>query len=152
MSIKIKKIEIKDLPKAVDVLNHIPEFDSIFYSKIISKKLKGTEHVILLAEYAGKPVGCKIAYNRYFDGSLYSWLGGVLPPFREQGIASALLYEFEKQALKMFFKSIKFKTRNCHVAMLCFALKNGFRIIGFVPKPDVISSRIELEKNISPNA
>ncbi len=143
----IREINIEEIDKAVNVLNHVPEFDSLFYSVAIREKLKGKETIILLAEYAGKPVACKIAYNRFFDGSIYSWLGGVLPPYRNQCIAKGLLDELEALAQKRFFTSIRFKTRNRHVGMLQFALKNGFMITGFEGREPKTESRIMLEKS-----
>ncbi|HKK81661.1 MAG TPA: GNAT family N-acetyltransferase, partial [Prolixibacteraceae bacterium] len=101
-----------------------------------------------IAEYAGKPVGCKIAYNRYFDGSVYSWLGGVLPPYRRQGIAGQLLEVLEREAKSRFFESIRLKTRNKHVAMLIFSLKYGFRITGVESKGDVGDYRILMSKEL----
>ncbi|MDA3817510.1 MAG: GNAT family N-acetyltransferase [Prolixibacteraceae bacterium] len=148
MGIHIRKIYHNEYYKAVQVLNKIPEFDSVFYLKKFEEELSDKETIVLLAEYAGKPVGCKIAYNRYFDGSVYSWLGGVLLPYRGQGIAGKLLDALESEAKSRFFESIRFKTRNKHVAMLIFALKNGFQIVGFDKKGDVDDYRIVLSKEL----
>lgn len=146
MSVKVREIRLDELKLALDVLNHIPEFDTLFYEKLLAGRLSKAESVIVIAEFAGKPIGCKIAYNRYFDGSLYSWLGGVLPPFRNQGIAYKMLVAMEQAARKKFFISIRCKSRNCHINMLRFALANGFQVIGFEPKENVGESRIELIK------
>jgi len=148
MGIHVRKAGIADLSKAVYVLNHIPEFDSLFYTKQLQTKLEKSEFILLLAEFAGKPVACKIAYNRYFDGSVYSWLGGVLPPFRRQGVAKMLHEHLVREAKRHFFQSIRLKTRNQHNAMLIFALKSGFHISGFTPYENYIDSRIELSINL----
>ncbi|MDA3879464.1 MAG: GNAT family N-acetyltransferase [Prolixibacteraceae bacterium] len=149
MGIRVRKVGIPDLPIVVNILNHIPEFDCLFYTQQMKRRLDKCECVILLAEFAGKPVGCKIAYNRYFDGSVYSWLGGVLPPFRGQGVAKMLQEQLEKEAKRNFFQSVRLKTRNKHKAMLIFALKSGFYICGFEAKPDYEDSRIELVKYLN---
>ena len=146
MGVKVREIGIDELKLAIDVLNHIPEFDTLFYKELVASRLSKTESIIIIAEFAGKPIGCKIAYNRYFDGSLYSWLGGVLPPFRNQGIAYEMLVAMEQAARKKFFLSIRFKSRNCHVDMLRFAFKHGFQVIGFEPKDNIRESGIELIK------
>jgi ribosomal protein S18 acetylase RimI-like enzyme len=148
MGIHVRKIGHNEYYKIVQILNSIPEFDSLFYLEPINNKLKDKESIVLLAEYAGKPVGCKIAYNRYFDGSVYLWLGGVLPPYRRQGIASALLNVLEHEAKNCFFESIRLKTRNKHVPMLIFSLKNGFYISGFEKKGDIDDYRILMVKKI----
>jgi GNAT superfamily N-acetyltransferase len=148
MGIHVRKIDYNEYYKIVQILNRIPEFDTLFYLESLKKKLKDKESIVLLAEYAGKPVGCKIAYNRYFDGSVYSWLGGVLPPYRRQGVAMALLNVLEHEAKNCFFESIRLKTRNKHVPMLIFSLKNGFYISGFEKKGDIDDYRILMVKKI----
>ncbi len=46
------------------------------------------------------------------------------------------------------FQTIKMKTRNKHVAMLHFALKNGFRITDFSKSDKLEEHRIILEKPV----
>ena len=148
MGITVKEIDKNELDKVVEVLNHLPEFDTVFYKKKLLDRLLKYESIILIAEYAGKPIACKVAYNRYFDGSIYSWLGGVLPPYRKQGIALLLQEKLETEARKRFFRSIRMKTRNQHVDMLRFALKHGFQICGFQEKELLEEARIELIKKL----
>jgi len=146
MKLKIRQINLDEIQLAVQVLNHIPEFNVVFYKASFYKLLSKAETILLIAEFAGKPIGCIVAYNRYFDGSIYSWLGGVLPPFRNQGIGLNLLYTLEKGAKRKMFLSIRMETRNKHIVMLCFAIKNGFQISGFLEENDLAESRIELNK------
>ena len=148
MGIKIREIDVNEIGVVVDILNHLPEFNMIFYKKKLLDRLNKYESIILVAEYAGKPVGCKLAYNRYFDGSVYSWLGGVLKPYRKQGIATLLLCEMEKVARSRFFYSIRMKTRNCHADMLRFAIKHNFKINGFEARGALNDARIELIKSL----
>jgi GNAT superfamily N-acetyltransferase len=148
MSIKVRSIGINEIELALEVLNNIPEFDHVYTIEEIEKRISRSESIILIAEFAGKAVGCKIAYNRYFDGSVYSWLGGVLPPFRNQGIAQELHIAFERLAKQKFFRLVRLKTWNKHVAMLHFALKNGYVINGFEKKEKFEESRIEMIKEI----
>lgn len=146
MEYEIKEISIEQLDYVIDILNHIPEFDSIFYRKILKSRLSKGESIILAAFIGNEPIGCKVAYNRYFDGSIYSWLGGVLPEFREIGVARALLEVMESRAREKFFFSIRFKTLNQHVDMLHFALRNGFQVMGFEFQDNLSLSKIELIK------
>lgn len=148
MNLLVRTIELNELKLVVQLLNQLPEFDTVFYEKQLAKQLSKPESIMLIAENDGKPAGCKVAYNRYFDGSVYSWLGGVLPEFRNQGIAQALLDELEKEARKKLFLKVRMKTWNKHKAMLCFALKNDFRIIGFHEMEDTKESRIDLIKKL----
>ena len=148
MSINIRTIRMEELSIAVEILNHIPEFDAIFYLQQLQRRIGKAEHIIIIAEFAGKPIGCKIAYNRYFDGSIYSWLGGVLLPYRNQGVATELLKKLEEEARRKLFVSVRMKTRNKHKSMLRFALQHDFQIIGFREKDVSSESRIELKKNL----
>ena len=148
MNVIIRKITLDELSLVTQVLNHIPEFDAIFYETTLRKRLEKPESIILIAEFEGKPVGCKVAYNRYFDGSIYSWLGGVLPDYRCRGIAKELLNRLEIEAERKLFLSIRMKTRNKHIDMLGFALKNGFQICGYKGMDNPSESRIELIKTL----
>jgi ribosomal protein S18 acetylase RimI-like enzyme len=149
MAITIRQIELDELPLALAVLNELPEFDSTFTLEQLILRLEKAERILLLAEENGEPVGCKIAYNRYFNGSIYSWLGGVLPQYRRQGVATLLLAELENEARKRFFLSLRFKTRNKHKAMLRFAIGRGFYVVGFEAREKPSSnSVIEFQKEL----
>jgi len=75
-------------------------------------------------------------------------MGGVLPDFRKLGVAKALADRQELWAQQQGFEKVIFKTRNSHVGMLIFALKNGFQIIDVTPKAQLRDYRILLEKTI----
>lgn len=77
---------------------------------------------------------------------LYSRMGGVLVPFRRQGLATALAGVQEKRAKEHGFFVIVMKTRNCRREMRIFALKRGFSSTGFTPKAAVDQHRIWLQK------
>jgi hypothetical protein len=57
-----------------------------------------------------------------------------------------LLSVLERIAAERFFSAIRFKTRNKHKHMLCFALQHGFDIVGFEKRDPLSESRIELYK------
>lgn len=131
---------------ALIVLNDIPEFAVTFNKNNIDERLNNSG-IILVAYHDKKPVACKIAYNRFNNGSLYSWLGGVLPEYRRRGIATLLNSELEKIA-KESYQSIVFKTRNKFKPMIHFGLKNGYEIIGFEEKQNINEHRIILKKKL----
>ena len=62
------------------------------------------------------------------NGSFYSWMGGVLPDFRQKGVASLLADLQENWAIINEYNSILLKTRKKHKAMISFFLKRGFSI------------------------
>ena len=102
--------------------------------------------MILVAEKDQQVVGFKVGYDRYRDGSFYSWIGGVLPENRKDGIATQLANEQEKWVSEQGFSSIMLKTRNRFRAMLIFALKNGFLIENIEIKGNIEDNRIILRK------
>ena len=66
-------------------LQAIPEFDQRRSLARLQERLPAGA-LILIAEADSQPVGFKLGYPAE-DGSLYSWLGGVLPAHRKTGLA-----------------------------------------------------------------
>ena len=83
--------------------------------------------LILIAEADGQPVGCKLGYAAE-DGSLYSWLGGVLPAHRKSGLAQRLLEAQEAWASAHGFAAVTVKSMNRYPAMLRLLIRNGYQI------------------------
>ena len=136
------------LEAALQVLRQLPEFDRLLAKDYYFEKLKNKPSLILLAKVDHILVGCKVGYDRYDDGSFYSWLGGVIPGFRKDGIARQLADRQESWAKQNGYESIKFKTLNRHKSMLIFAVKNGFEIYNVKPKDELENYRIEMIKNL----
>lgn len=145
MELEIKERRLKD---AFPLSLRIPEFERPYPEKEYHRRLTGVNHLILVAYLDGKPAGFKIGYERDADGSFYSWMGGVPPVFRGRDIARRLARYQETWARERGYRSIRLKTRNKHKAMLCFALGDGFRITGFIPKNPPEESRIIMEKTL----
>ncbi|WP_317170150.1 GNAT family N-acetyltransferase [Rhodocytophaga rosea] len=110
--------------------------------------MQGKKHLILIAYAQSKPVGFKVGYDKEGDGSFYSWMGGVLPEYRQQQVGKQLAQKQETWARENGFTSIRFKTRNRHKAMLLFALKNDFQIISVEIRETVEEYRIVLQKRL----
>ncbi len=138
------QIKSADISTVVKLSQQLPEFIDPAGKEEYSKRLNGVPHLILVAFDGKKPVGFKVGYQK--ENYFYSWMGGVLPGFRQKGIARKLANEQERWAKNNGFKKLVFKTRNQHKSMLVFALKNGFNIIGFSKKEKISANRILLEK------
>lgn len=136
------------LKESLGVLKKLPEFDRLLDSQYYSDKLINKPKLILIAKHENKCVGCKIGYEKHKDGTFYSWLGGVIPNYREEGIARILADRQEEWARKKGYKAIRFKTLNRHKAMLIFAVKNGFKIYNVKPKDELENYRIEMIKDL----
>lgn len=136
-----------DLDGAVILSNQIPEFDTPYGMDEYERRLNESA-LILTAELNGSPIGFKVGYDRFKDGSFYSWMGGVLPDYRQSGVASALADVQEKWAKENGYNTIKLKTRNKHEAMIAFAIDRGFDITETEPNKDIREMRIWMEKKL----
>ena len=121
---KIVKGSIEDI---VEVLKGIPEFVKQPSLKEIGDRLGTRPHLILIAKHDQKKIGFKIGYEESTN-TLYSWLGGVIPKFRQLGAAQRMLDEQESWALKHGYEAIKAKSMNEYPAMLILLIKNGYSI------------------------
>ena len=132
----------------MDLSFKIPEFNSPFEIKEYKKRCAG-KHLALIAEIDNQPVGFKIGYDRFKNGSFYSWMGGVLPKFRRMGVAYSLANFQEKWAAENGFNSIILKTRKKHDEMIAFSLNRGFIIIEETQITPVEETRIWMEKSLN---
>ena len=136
------------LDDAFMVSKNIPEFDDPYQILEYSKRLNSTVHLILTAYDDHNPVAFKIGYHRHFDGSFYSWMGGVLPNYRRKGIANNLADHQETWAKKKGYNSIKLQTRSKHNAMLALAINRGFQITNRNEKTSNSNTHIWMSKPI----
>jgi predicted GNAT superfamily acetyltransferase len=137
------------IAECIEISKNIPEFSSNGYDEnTYFQRLTNKQFLILVAVKDQQLIGFKIGYNRYDDGSFYSWLGGILPEFRKYHIASQLAAEQECWAYEKGFNSIVLKTRNRFKAMLIFALKNDFLIENIESKKNNEETRIILRKTL----
>ena len=132
----------------MDLSFKIPEFNSPFEIKEYKKRCAG-KHLALIAEIDNQPVGFKIGYDRFKNGSFYSWMGGVLPKFRRMGVAYSLANFQEKWAAENGFNSIILKTRKKHDEMIAFSLNRGFIIIEETQITPAEETRIWMEKSLN---
>jgi len=140
-------IEKSTIPKVFELSKQIPEF--VHKPKPLAEyyeRLHDVTHLILVAKDGERLVGYKVGYDRYGDGSLYSWLGAVVPEYRGKGIATLLAIEQERWAKKKGFESVRFKTLNRFKNMLCFALNRGFYVTDFKAHVNPMESAIFLRK------
>lgn len=73
-------------------------------------------------------VGFKIGYP-YNETTFYSWIGGVLPHYRQRGIANTLAQYQESAAKSQGFKTLRTKSMNRFKPMMILNLNRGFDII-----------------------
>ncbi|PIF13400.1 GNAT family N-acetyltransferase [Janthinobacterium sp. 13] len=140
-------IRIGTIEEAWLVLQAIPEFDQRRSMAQLQERLPAGA-LVLIAEADGQPVGCKLGYGAE-DGSLYSWLGGVLPAHRKTGLAQWLLEAQEAWASEHGFAAVTVKSMNRYPAMLRVLIRNGYQVRLVEHFGDPVSERIHLIKALS---
>ncbi len=133
--------------ECVDLSSKIPEFNSPYKIEEYKKRCAG-KYLVLIAEIDNQSVGFKIGYDRFNNGSFYSWMGGVLPKFRRMGVAYSLANFQEKWATKNEFSSILLKTRQNHDGMIAFSLNRGFIITEETQITPDEETRIWMQKSL----
>ena len=134
--------------ECVDLSSKIPEFNSPYKIEEYKKRCAG-KYLVLIAEIDNQSVGFKIGYDRFNNGSFYSWMGGVLPKFRRMGVAYSLANLQEKWATKNEFSSILLKTRQKHDGMIAFSLNRGFIITEETQITPAEETRIWMQKSLN---
>ncbi|WP_336981369.1 MULTISPECIES: GNAT family N-acetyltransferase [unclassified Cedecea] len=136
------------LEEILALYHRLPEFDDCKSVADLQTRLATNQTSQLIACVNGVPAGFKLGYA-LGETAFYSWLGGVLPEFRRDGVAQALLVEQEKWAMEQGFCTLTVKTRNKFCGMLMMLLKNGYQLIEIEPKGDTDDYRLLLRKSLA---
>ena len=134
------------IEEAWQVLQAIPEFDQRRSLAQLQERLPA-DALVLIAEADGQSVGFKLGYAAE-DGSLYSWLGGVLPAHRKSGLAQRLLEVQEAWASAHGFAAVTVKSMNRYPAMLRLLIRNGYQIRLVEHFGDTARERIHFIKSL----
>ena len=136
-----------------DVLDIISSLENKIFDEPYSKEKLQREAkfknnlIILIAFIDGLPCGYKIGFERS-SRIFYSWIGGVLPKYRSNGIGRKLL---EKQHMIIplrGYSCISTFTENKYKEMLLLNIKSGFDIVGVYKSDHDEKQTIMLEKMI----
>ncbi|MFQ6605117.1 MAG: GNAT family N-acetyltransferase [Fidelibacterota bacterium] len=133
---------------AVTLSRRVPELDRPYDEAEYVKRLATAHHLILIAENEGRALGFKVGYDRYGDGSFYSWMGGVLPDSRRRGIARRLQETQEAWACQNGYDRLRVKTRKKHTAMIQFLRRSGFTCREKIQRQPAGETRLIFEKSI----
>lgn len=105
-------------------------FEHIDLSYLLDRLPHMTDPMLWIAEDAEGWVGFKLGYRRG-KSLLYSWLGGVHPRARGQGVASALMVRQHEAAAANGYTHVETRTRAANNAMLVLNLRHGFHVCGY---------------------
>jgi GNAT superfamily N-acetyltransferase len=103
------------------------EFDSDY---LLARLPRVADPELWLAIEGGEWAGFKLGYRRG-DALLYSWLGGVHPRLRGQGVASALMERQHAHAAALGYRFVETRTRAANNPMILLNLRHSFQITGF---------------------
>ena len=91
-------------------------------------KIKNQQPLLLVAYHKDKPIGFKLGYTIAGTARFFSWLGGVHPDFRRQGLAQRMLEIQEAYASKIGSSEIYFTSFEKFPAMIRLGKRNGYRL------------------------
>lgn len=100
--------------------------------------------VTILCYHDNLLIGFKLGY-RYNDTTFYSWIGGVMPKYRKQGIAQQLMMLQHSWVKENNYQKVRTKSMNRFKPMMLLNLKNGFDIVN-VYTNDSQQTKIIFEK------
>lgn len=143
----IEGIPSDDLLASLITLENVCFLTPQYNIETLKYEMSSKKHITtIIARDKKEILGYKIGYERK-NGEYYSWLGGVSPSARGQGIARKLMQLQHKLLKEIGYKRIRTQTGNEFRAMLILNLKSGFLVIG-----TLINSknriRITLEKKL----
>ncbi|MEM1328455.1 MAG: GNAT family N-acetyltransferase [Bacteroidota bacterium] len=140
-------IRTATISEILALARQIPEFQDSYPPTEYHHRLAKAKQLSLIAEVDGRAAGFKVGYEK--EASVfYSWMGGVHPDFRRQGVAQALANAQEVWARKNGYHFVEFKTRNYLKPMLLFGIGNGFHIYKVEPREQLTDYRIYLRKEL----
>lgn len=128
----IMKIRQGDFAEVLSLHNRIPELSPIASADYFAARIGDNNYLLLIYEVDAVVIAYKLGY--WIDTQhFYSWLGGVHPDYRKQGIAKALLLEQEAQVRKLGTTEISVKSMNRYRSMLLLLISQGYDITGAAP-------------------
>ncbi len=114
------------LQEIADLEKKIPEFARSNPVEKLDERIKGRQHLAIIAYVDDKPVGYSLSYNRLDNGALYCWIAAVLPEFRRQGVYKTLAKYRMQWAKDNEFSMLRIKTRNQYREILSFLVQNNW--------------------------
>lgn len=144
MKIEIRQGTIEDV---IEVDTQIPEFDGRNTKEKLELRLSDIPHLILIATHNDQPVAYKMGYElSHFE--FYSWLGGVIPTARKNGIATQLRLVQERWVREHGYQTISVKSMNRYPAMLQLLISSGYHVSGYEDQGSTDNSKIRFIKRM----
>ncbi|MBW3111522.1 GNAT family N-acetyltransferase [Bacillus sp. MCCB 382] len=122
--------QFRSLPENQVVNGLVTLHQSIFGASddLITNMASKPEILIDMAMDDSTVIGYKIGYE-LDPHTFYSWLGGVDPEYRKQGIAAELMKRQHHTLKELRYTVVQTKTMNKWRSMLILNIKNGFDVM-----------------------
>ena len=133
--------ETTDLSVIAKLETMIPEFDDPYALEKIQKRLENRKFLALVAKSAGEIVAYKVGYGET-ESRFYSWIGGVLPEYRRNGLATELLRYQEQWCREQGYREINVWTANRYQTMLIFLLNEQYEIYAVANDSKVLMRKL----------
>ena len=147
MDIQIFDHLTRDQYRDVEALERLV-FPTSFRAGHFIKEAPEKDHLMALLAYDERTlVAYKVGYQLKSD-TFYSWVGGVHPDYRKQGLAQKLMTKQHQILQEKGFQRIRTKTRMGYRGMLILNIKSGFDITGVSTKPHIPGLIIQMEKSL----
>jgi ribosomal protein S18 acetylase RimI-like enzyme len=118
----------------------------------IDRAMSNRNALALVAFVGNEPVGFKLGYGRDARGHLFeSALGGVLPDYRDRGVASALARQQIQAVTDMGYHVVRVHTAHDNVGMLRVCVREGFNVAGLFHHERRRMSQIMLTRLLKPD-
>ena len=133
-----------EIPLIADLYNEMfrpPQGTEFFERRLVGRH----NSLLLVANVDGRPVGFSIGFELK-PSVFFSWLMGVMPDLRRQGIASQLHDAQCAWAAERQYRYIRMECHNAHRPILHMAIATDFNIVGFRWDPDRADNLIIVEK------
>ena len=134
-----------------DVLEIISGLDSLIFDepytleKMIVRTNEKNNCLILVAFSGNEAIGFKAGFEE--NDKFHSWIGGVIPSYRGNGVSKELMLRQHSWAKENGFKTLRTHTEAQYERMLKVNLKAGFKIIDRQLRPNG-TGKIILEKDL----
>ena len=140
-------LEVGTIDDVLIVDTQIPEFETHITRQKIEVRISNKQNLILIAKAGDIPIAYKIGYE-ISKTEFYSWLGGVVPAYRKQGVATKLREKQESWALNSGYTEISIKSMNRYPAMLQLLISSGFQLSGYEDNGNPLVSKICFVKTL----
>ncbi|MCE9544261.1 MAG: GNAT family N-acetyltransferase [Planctomycetia bacterium] len=141
---KIDVVGPEEIPLIANLYNQVyrPSRDVEFFRR----RFLGRYNVLtMVASLDDRPVGFYAGFELK-PSVFFSWLYGVLPDYRRNGIASQVMDAVQAWIGQHGYESIRFECHNQHRPMLHLAISQGYDVVGIRWDPDRANNLVIFEK------